>query len=306
MPAFSTHYIFARELMKDIKELADFEIDEDAVLFGSQGPDVFFFHRALPWMIGKPLREVGNQLHRAPASKIFDALREYILFSKNESIAKSFAYGMMLHYALDRKCHPYVYFLQYKMVEKNPKLNSGTVHNTIEFAMDSYLVNKKLGIDEPTKYDTASTVNLKKTTVDEVAKEICYIVNKVIDYDLSIEDSTQALLDMKYVQKATTDPTDVKKKILGPFETAISPITKGFKFTAMMRHDDIEEAKKYGNLNHKEWTSPYSNEKSTDSFEDLFDKAKIEAMSMLKRYQNGDDTYKITNNLSFLTGVEVE
>ena len=37
MPAFSTHYIFAKEMMENLKEFADFEINENAVLIGAQG-----------------------------------------------------------------------------------------------------------------------------------------------------------------------------------------------------------------------------------------------------------------------------
>lgn len=49
MPAFSTHYIFAKELMERLKGTVDFTVCENAVYIGAQGPDIFFFHRALPW-----------------------------------------------------------------------------------------------------------------------------------------------------------------------------------------------------------------------------------------------------------------
>ena len=53
MPAFSTHYIFAKELMERLKGTVDFTVCENAVYIGAQGPDIFFFHRALPWQRGK-------------------------------------------------------------------------------------------------------------------------------------------------------------------------------------------------------------------------------------------------------------
>ena len=42
MPAYSTHYLFAKELEEDIKNTVDFDLDECAYFVGTQGPDIFF------------------------------------------------------------------------------------------------------------------------------------------------------------------------------------------------------------------------------------------------------------------------
>lgn len=60
MPAYSTHYLFAYELMDEVKKNVNFAIDEQAVYIGTQGPDIFYDHRILPWMCGKSLRKVGS------------------------------------------------------------------------------------------------------------------------------------------------------------------------------------------------------------------------------------------------------
>ena len=138
MPAYSTHCIFAKEMMPFLRQNADFEINENAVLVGTQGPDIFFFHRIFPWMKGKSFRKIGSLLHRARPSDILDAMREYCSFSQNECIAKSYIYGFILHYALDRKCHPFVYSYQEKMIKNNPATNPHTAHNIIEHSMDAY------------------------------------------------------------------------------------------------------------------------------------------------------------------------
>ena len=46
--------------------------------------------------------------------------------------------------------------------------------------------------------------------------------------------------------------------------------------------------------------------KRNDSFEDLFEFAKSDAIDMINKFFAGEDTYKITQNKSFLTGVEVK
>ena len=57
MPAYCTHYIFACELLPALTELAGFDLNRDAVMLGTQGPDVFFFHRIAPWMPGRSQRK---------------------------------------------------------------------------------------------------------------------------------------------------------------------------------------------------------------------------------------------------------
>ena len=61
MPAYSTHYIFAKELKDTIENQVDFKLDEAAYYIGTQGPDIFFDHRVMPWMLGKSLRKTGSK-----------------------------------------------------------------------------------------------------------------------------------------------------------------------------------------------------------------------------------------------------
>lgn len=77
MPAYCTHYIFACELLPALTELAGFDLNRDAVMLGTQGPDVFFFHRIAPWMPGRSQRKIGSRLHRAKPGDILDAMAEY-------------------------------------------------------------------------------------------------------------------------------------------------------------------------------------------------------------------------------------
>ena len=153
MPAFSTHYIFAKEMMENLKEFADFEINENAVLIGAQGPDIFFFHRAFPWQKGKPLRKLGSSLHREKPGILLNKLYNYC-HTTNSSIAKSYAFGFILHYVLDRSCHPYVYYLQNKITEKKAEFNPHSAHNIIELSLDSLMLSLHLDIEKPTLFET--------------------------------------------------------------------------------------------------------------------------------------------------------
>ena len=78
MPAFSTHYLFARELMEQIEAMTpETRLDPDAVYYGTQGPDVLFFHRILPTMPGKSCNPAGSRMHRANPNVLFEAMLRY-------------------------------------------------------------------------------------------------------------------------------------------------------------------------------------------------------------------------------------
>lgn len=306
MPAYSTHYIFAKELKEEIENCVEFKLNNAALFIGTQGPDIFFDHRILPWMIGKSMRKVGSLLHRAKPSDILDKMREYINLSESKDIAKSYAAGFILHYALDRSCHPYVYALQNKMVEKYPHLNSHTAHNTIEFSMDTYLLTKRLKAENAYLFDTEGTIIFNEAELDELAKMISYVTSNVTNKKVTPSDVKTAIKDMKYIQKLTTDKSGKKENLVKIIDCIAAPFLNNFKFSALMRPKDLENAKKYGNIERKTWTSPYNKLKRNDSFEDLFEFAKFDAIDMINKFFAGEDTYKITQNKSFLTGVEVK
>ncbi len=306
MPAYSTHYIFAKEMKEDIEKIIDFKLDECAYFVGAQGPDIFFDHRVMPWMIGKTLRKIGSALHRSKPSKILDEMRSYIALSNDKSIAKSYAIGFILHYALDRKCHPFVYALQNKMVERKIFSNPHSAHNTIEFSMDAFLLNKKLNISLPHTFDTASTLELNDKSLNELGKMISFVTTKVTGKSVSPNDCIQAVKDLEYVQRLTSDKDCKKEKLVNTIDKVIAPFSNNFKLKALMIPKDLENAKKYGNIERKIWFSPFDKQKRNDSFEDLFESAKGDALKIVKGFFDGGDTFELTQNKSFLTGVEVK
>lgn len=306
MPAFSTHFIFAEEMMNALKDTADFTLNEDAVYLGAQGPDIFFFHRSMPWMPGRTLRKTGSLIHRIKPSVLLESMRSYTDISSDRNIALSYVWGFILHYSLDRKCHPYVYAYQDKIVKANRFTNPHTAHNLIEFAMDSFLLNKRLKITDTMAFKTAETVSVKPDILFEIAKLYEYVLPKTIGMNISKNQIVTAFKDTKYIQKITNDKSGIKRIFLTPIDYIIAPFSKNFKFTAMIRPGDLEKAKKYANIENNVWVSPYSGEKHTQSFEDLFIEAKGDALNMIKDFKAGKSAAQITNNLSFLTGVEVK
>lgn len=308
MPAFSTHYIFATEMMDKLRQKADFKLDENAVLLGTQGPDIFFFHRVFPWQNGKSLRKVGSYIHRAKFGDMIDCFQNYCstLTSKlDSSVAKSYIYGFILHYALDRNCHPYIFTLQDKIVEKHKGENPHSIHNTIEFSFDSLLIKEKLHIENPLSFNTANTLNFTVYEKQQIAKtfESCI---KILPFKMTAVDIETALDDLKYAQSMISGVTTNQFKTICFLEKVASPITKNFKVSAMFRTNDLENAKKYVNIGNDKWISPYESKIRNESFFDLYELSKNDALNMIDGFNKGLSGEEITHNLSFLTGVEVK
>lgn len=311
MPAYCTHYIFACEMLDFLHKHAVININKDAVLLGTQGPDIFFFHRIAPWMPGKSLRKIGSALHRAKPGVLLDAMAAYCSTKGPEqAVAVSYAYGFILHYALDRQCHPFVYAKQKELKDSGSTLHSASLHNMIEMSMDSVLLNKKLGIEKPQCFNTADTVPDKESVLREISCMLEYCIRHTLHKTVSRQAAYQALKDTKTVQKLLHDKTGSKAIAVRGIETLLAPFTGNYRITAMLRPKDLEKAEKYGNIANAPWQSPYAAGIHHESFFDLYTFAKAHAGEMICGFNqilagkaNGA---QITNNLSFLTGVEVK
>ena len=118
MPAYCTHYIFACELLPALTELAGFDLNRDAVMLGTPRTGCFLLSSYCPLDAGPLPTQDRPRLHRAKPGDILDAMAEYCTrCSTEKAIARSYAYGFILHYALDRQCHPFVYAKQQELAD---------------------------------------------------------------------------------------------------------------------------------------------------------------------------------------------
>lgn len=311
MPAFCTHYLFLKETQDTVKKHCDFEFNFDAAAIGTQGPDIFFFHRLLPFsMFGVPKNKIGSLLHRAKPEKIFDAFCEYLPLSLSPDIAKSYIAGFIMHYALDRNCHPYVYYLQSKICQNKKAIHKSAVHNLIESAADTYFLFKHGKIYDISQFDSAETITDDIAVIDETARLLAFVVPKVTGKYIDEKDAATAIADTKRMQRILQNRHGVLLPICVGVETVFAPIIKFFKFSTMIKPRDLEKSEKYVNINRLKWKSPYDDKIRNESFEDLFEFSKFDFDMLFRGFiqmtQGKLTAYTVTHNISFLTGTEVE
>ena len=311
MPAFATHYLFLEEIREELEKETDFSLDYKTAGVGTQGPDIFIFHRLWPPVtIYKSLFGTASKIHRGKPAELFEAFADYLKTSKNRDIALSYIYGFILHYALDRNCHPFVYAYQDMITSENKHIHSLAAHNQVEHAVDTYLLYNRKGIYPPSLFNPEETFTTDETALSEIAELMHCVVERCYGKDVERKEIIKAVTDTASLQATLSDKNGNATKIAHMIERPLGPLTGYFKLSASIKPKDLDLAQKYANERHKEWTSPYSHITSTESFEDLFEKSKSDALELIKGFNEiceGKKTgLEVTKNISFLTGLPVE
>lgn len=310
MPAFATHYIFLDEMKNVIRDNADFAFDVKAAGIGTQGPDIFFFHRLIPpFTIYKTLAGLSGKLHHAKPAALFEAFAQYLTFSPSKDVAKSYIYGFILHYALDRNCHPYVYAFQAREEAETRHIHPLAAHNRVEHALDTYLLNKRLHVYPPSDFDPRLTFSSDEAVIEEVAHLLSFVTEQVVGKSVPEKEMARAVTDTVKVQNILADRKGNATRLAHCLEIPTGPLTGYFKLSCSIKPKDLAFAEKYANINNEPWESTFDGSRHTESFEQLFDKAKLDAGKLLDGFEavcKGEATgYQVTKNLSFDSGLEV-
>lgn len=311
MPAFATHYLFLEEIKEQLEKEFDFKLDYKVAGVGTQGPDIFLFHRLWPPVtIYKALFGTASRIHSEKPDKLFEAFAEYHEESENPHIARSYIYGFILHYALDRNCHPYVYAFQNQITDANKHIHPLAAHNQVEHAVDTYLLYNRKGIYPPSLFNPDETFTSDEKELNEIAELMHFVIKKCYKKDVEKAEIVRAVTDTAKLQATLSDKKGGATRLAHAIERPLGPVTGYFKLSASIKPKDLDLAQRYANERGKEWTSPYSGVTSTESFEELFEKAKPDAIKLIKGFNEileGKKTgYDVTGNISFLTGIEVK
>jgi hypothetical protein len=108
-----------------------------AFQLGCQGPDFLFYDHYLPWQKSTALNQLGNLMHSVRCGPFLLSLFEETRDRSLDDPASAYALGFLLHHALDRNLHPFVFsrsgFRKWH-------------HQRYETAMDSQLLLRRDGL----------------------------------------------------------------------------------------------------------------------------------------------------------------
>lgn len=276
MPSILTHYGFNKEVLDNsINFLCN---NEDVYLVGAQGPDPFFFYGIVPFLKsknGKEIRNYGIKLHKLVPSDVFYFFFNYANSSEHKDVLYAYILGAGLHYILDRKIHPYVFYKTGFSDDKKMKKRYFADHTLFETNLDVLLMNDRY---KKYKVTTFESIKCDENKIEEVsdmyeklAKEV--LKDNNIDDD-SFEDSYRQMVQ---IEKILYSKKGIKKGI-------VSCLFKNTPFNTMMHPRVVKDDYKidYLNLDKSEWKDPSLEISYNKSVIDLIEESKVEAKEWIK------------------------
>jgi len=309
MPSTITHGYFALDVYKKINNKKYIDI-ENLKTF-AQGPDILFFYHSLNYKKSKNIRDFGRYMQKNKTQDFFYNLIEYIKNNKLEKNKQviSFLYGFIMHYSLDLEVHPYVF---YKTgIYDNKKIETykyKSLHHDIEKFLDSYIVNKKEGIN-PKKFklhkmffNTKKYDRSLKDTIDYTFEKTYNKHNMSKYYYLSTKIMKLSYYLIRY------DPYSIKRYIYKTIYKLMPFLSLNLELLSYA--EDYKNKMHYLNLEKKTWNHPCTKEEIYNySFDELYEIALNKALNLIEEtnkmlYENKSIEYtkEIFINLSYTTG----
>ncbi len=305
MPANAAHYLFAKNLAPELKQF-DPALDTRALYYGTQGPDVLFFHRILPWMPGKSLHRCGSRLHKIDPSITFQVLADYLQTNPAyPEIARSYIYGFILHFCLDRRAHVYINAaVQTIMKKEGIRYSESVIHNRIETNLDTILIHDMLHIGG-NQFHPWENLSDEPDVLKGIAGILVHLLKHALHQDATPEQMVLALKDTSKILRLLTDESGKKTAVLGVAEKLLPHCAPAA--TTLIRKKEPDYQYDYTNSNHAPWISPDSeNNVHTESFYDIIEQSARDALIMVKEFtsalSDGRPMRSITGTRNFSSG----
>jgi len=224
MPTTYSHMAFGERVLNHLshdeegKKLLEQILPwKDDFMVGTHGPDLMFYYRAL---VPNSISAIGKKLHRKSADSLFEKLRQIAA-----DVKPGFAYamGVVCHYILDYRCHPYVE--KYKVV-------SGISHGEIEMEMDWQMMLTD-GHD-PMHYKPADSLRL--------SKELCKPLETIYPGASAAQIEKAAKSMVFYCNLGVCPNNHIRKLIMGTMKAiGLEELSKGHVICPE-RNPDCEES----------------------------------------------------------------
>ncbi|MBO8156152.1 MAG: zinc dependent phospholipase C family protein [Bacillaceae bacterium] len=293
MPNSWTHILFSEEIMDAMDNKREYLDAYNHLKLGAQGPDPFFYHNFWPWKKDDRVNEIGSRIHTECCGPF---LMDLIEAGKEKSTeTKAFILGFVTHHILDRHTHPYIHYRAGYEANK---------HQELEVIIDTLMM------DRFRNFQTWKVPVYKEIDIGRnITKEIEQLLHHTIQtyFPENIEQISKNFIqesyrDMKLALKILFDPYRWKNTLLSSLISSFS-------------HQPLKHNLDYLNEDRKTWHHPATNEPKTESFLDLYERAKAEGLTIISAiidYWHDPETRRIHSiesmigNISYDTGEPLE
>lgn len=280
MPALITHYLCGDAMLKLIEN----ENFKNTILkyrnvfnLGTQGPDIFFYCGAWPWVKSRGIEKLGNRMHGEKTGEfIWEALKYTVESDEaSKSILTAYMCGYLCHYTLDCYTHPYIFYKTGFVRKGEEYISKYTCyHHMFETALDVLMLRYELG-KKPSGFNASLQIRISKQAAAVIGEMYSKVLGKVYAADISAELVCRAITDMAEITAVLRDITGIKKKLLSRLEKSLG---KQPMFSSMIMPLEVKDGLDYLNSSHSVWHLPWDNSHElTSSFIENFEAAAAES-----------------------------
>lgn len=288
MPSVISHYLLAQRLLACLKEdHPDFEPDQNALLWGAQGPDFLCAHPE------QEVRALADLLHHAPAGRMIAYLCDFARGSKNKT-DQSYTLGFMAHFALDSIAHPFILYGAQRLSQLQDELDQNSAHNLIEGNLDVILLRYERGA-LPSSVRLISCAPKDETVTQHMAVLYPLMLRALFQKNVPLDQIDQSAKSYQKWLKRHTDRTGLKKDfILRREKKRHLPPSSSVMYRSLTEDDTYD----YANIAQSGWEA--NGKEKTDSFFDLFEQADALLKAMAGLFLSGGDPAELTNGKTMI------
>ena len=265
-----------------------------AFCWGAQGPD-FLFYGYHPRGKRQNLAALGSRMHKGDPAQLFSAMRSYCTdFDRNIAV-RSYVFGFLCHYSLDRTVHPYVYAAIRELKKIYPERPGVFLHSQIETALDNVTLRFEDG-DLPTSFNLKKTVPKDPEVQSQIAALYEYLLRTL--YHRPVEPSAilAAMRNCRIVCGLQNDRTGYKKAFFERTEKHLGKYYISCFFHGLMENDDYD----YANVSGVPWAWPPSDpEPHCETYLDLYRRSASESLDFINRFFSTASFDSYTDHIPF-------
>lgn len=276
-----------------------------AYMIGCQGPDVFFFYHRWPWQNSSNNAKVGKYaalLHRELVNDAFDCFLDYVKEHRDDEVAIAWMCGYMAHWALDSRCHPYIFYRTGSLHQ-----DIGNDHQMFEGQIDrGVLAVNNTAIED---YQSRKLTRYPERLAEVMWNMMAPLFREHADMNMEKKEVEESLRDFMSFQKFFYDPRGTKCRWVAFGEKFTN--TKGLA-TAMIMPFEYDDALDAMNLRHDFWVHPCDDSQvSSMDFTEMAREAvenHLQLLGLLDDFLYGEGTKEpilaLIGNRQFETGLQ--
>lgn len=261
MPDIVQHHAFGTEVRETLAPEIREYLAEQPYIFALYGPDPWFMYRPV-----KPRQGRGRRMH---TTRTGEFLRALALQAKTGTAPReTFSYlaGFLCHYALDSHAHPYIIW---RTTQTWPTKGA---HRDMEHALDAARLKRegRWGEKHPVTDYHLPKIRLPRA----MAEDLDAVYGRIYGWKNLRRALNGCYRRLRMVYRVMENPRGIAVRVN---KAKHSPSLRSYSYASSdFLERDVE------NLAHDVWQAPFNPEQSsTESFPELYEKAKAEAVRMI-------------------------